>query len=699
VPRILYHWRQIETSVSVGGLDAKPYAAQGQLCAVNKYLPVAGWPDASAIYDGHNIRIAWGAGFRPVLSVILLGGDICGKWNETAARLGVELTEVRGDITDASLAHVMAQAHSEIIVLLDGRFWPENDDWLAEMIGPLVNKDIALVGGCVRDESDLIVDFGVFFQDGVPYPAFRGEPLHYFGPAGGCGWYRNAMAAAGGALAFRKSLWDTVGGFTPTYDAAPRPDLLFCLEVARRGLGRLLLNPYARFRTAQNVPNIFEVTASHRPPSPAAVAAVAAVLPQGDPFINPNLDAAVYAGAPRLRMVEPVQVPSHDFAAEARHVAASYDVTSDDIAASVAACALATAGPLRRMLWIVPGFEVAFYGGIHTILRTADYMRREQGVEQSFAVLTCDGADVILARIARAFPELAEAVKLATFEGGEVPAQLGHFDAAVCTLWTTAYPLLSMRGVRRKFYFLQDWEALFYPAGTISSAVETTYRFGFHGICNTPSLAESYRAFGGQADFFLPAVDPAVFHANGRQLRALNEPFVLVCYARPGTPRNCFEALSEGLRLLKQRYGDRIEIVSAGSGWNTAQFELSGVLRNLGLLPYAETGALYRIADAGLVAMATRHPSYLPFELMACGAAVVTTRNPYTSWLLRDGENCLLCEMTRSDITDTVSRLIEDSTLRDKIANSGRSDMEARHQNWTATLKGIHDSMAQICER
>ena len=44
VPYVLYHWRLIETSVSVGGLDAKPYAAVGQLRTLSKYLPEAGWP-------------------------------------------------------------------------------------------------------------------------------------------------------------------------------------------------------------------------------------------------------------------------------------------------------------------------------------------------------------------------------------------------------------------------------------------------------------------------------------------------------------------------------------------------------------------------------------------------------------------------------------------------------------------------------
>ena len=83
------------------------------------------------------------------------------------------------------------------------------------------------------------------------------------------------------------------------------------------------------------------------------------------------------------------------------------------------------------------------------------------------------------------------------------------------------------------------------------------------------------------------------------------------------------------MRTLKHRYGSRIEILSAGANWDPAECGLDGVVSNLGLLPYDETAALYRAADAGLIAMATRHPSYLPLEWMACGAAVVANRIPH----------------------------------------------------------------------
>jgi hypothetical protein len=43
-------------------------------------------------------------------------------------------------------------------------------------------------------------------------------------------------------------------------------------------------------------------------------------------------------------------------------------------------------------------------------------------------------------------------------------------------------------------------------------------------------------------------------------------------------------------------------------------------VENLGLLDYRQTADLYRTCHAGAVLMLTRHPSYIPLELMASGA-------------------------------------------------------------------------------
>ncbi|MEB2848293.1 rhamnosyltransferase WsaF family glycosyltransferase [Endobacterium cereale] len=689
VPRVLYHWRWLETSVATGGFDAKPYAANGQLKTLENYLPTAGWPGAHAKFEGAYIRIVWDSAKTPFVSVIQIGDR---DRNPVDFGAGVEVLHVSGNHIDlaTSMDKAIAKAKGEIILLLDSNFTPEDALSIQEMARPLTNPAIALVAARVLDNENRVVDYGNFVENGRVFPAFRGENKDYYGPAGSAGWYRNAAVASGGALAFRKATWSMLGGFS-AFSEADRPDLAFTLACHGKKLGRLMLNPFAIFRSTSGV-SVFE----KNPRASGNTDYVRAILPDGDPYLNPQLEAVEH-GAPTLRRARAnVKPPAHDFTAEAQGVAVWFDATKKEIEASVAACEGQQAGSVKRVIWIIPEFEVPFYGGVNTILRNAEHMRMQHGVRVAFAVLGGPSVEVMRARISRAFPELAAASEIFRLQSTEA-VDLGQADAAICTLWTTAYALLRLKNVRRKFYFVQDWEPLFYPGGTLSQVVEATYRFGFHAIANTPSLSESYKQLGGKGDFFMPSVDTKIFHANGRAARKEGEPFVLASYTRPGTPRNCFEALTEGMRLLKQSYGDSLQIVTAGANWDPAHFGLGGIVRNLGLLPYAETGQLYRAADAGLVAMASRHPSYLPFEWMACGVAVVTNRNAYTEWLLRDGENSLLCEMTRSDIFETVSQLVESPDLRDKIADNALVNIKSGHSDWSKSCERVFDVISQVC--
>ena len=698
VPYVLYHWRHIETSVASGGMGVKPYAAAGQLRTLKKFLPAAGWPGASPRFEGLSLRMVWDAEKRPLISVVVVGGPAAEHHRIAVALGAAEVVSADGpDLADA-VDEAIAASRGDTVLLVDCRFVPQAPEWVDELALPLLNPAIALVAGKVMDSSGAIVDMYVHLQDGVAYPAFRGAYEYSSGPNGASIWYRNAAAVAGGAIGFRRATWEAAGGFGK-HKGAGRADLAFALEMTRRDLGRIMINPFARFLT-NGGPCSFEARAG----APLSAETIRAVFPAGDPYLNPHLNASVTAGPPVLRPVgdrgTTVAVTNYpDFAAEARNIAALYDVTSAQIAASVAGTAAAP-GPLRRVVWFIPGFEVPFYGGIHTILRAAEHMRAHRSVAPAFAVLGGVHLDAatIRSRIGQAFPELAAAATVDILASPDVLLDLEGTDAGVATLWTTAYALLRQRGIRRKFYFVQDWEPLFYPGGTASAAAEATYRFGFYGICNTPALAESYRALGGHAEFFLPAVDPAIFHARGRARRRAEDPFLLFCYARPGTPRNGFETVAEALHLLKFRYGHRLQVISAGAEWLPEAHGLGGVVENLGLLPYARTGAVYRAVDAGLVAMATRHPSYLPFELMACGAAVVTNRNPYTSWLLRDGENSMLCEMTRSDITAAVGRLIEDSSLRGALAERAETEIVAQYSDWEASCERIFTIMRDAAE-
>jgi glycosyltransferase involved in cell wall biosynthesis len=231
---------------------------------------------------------------------------------------------------------------------------------------------------------------------------------------------------------------------------------------------------------------------------------------------------------------------------------------------------------------------------------------------------------------------------------------------------------------------------MFYPASTLYALAEESYRLGLYGLCNTDNLRQIYADdYAGKGMSFTPAVDPTVFHGRDRRERGADEPATLFVYARPGHWRNCWEMASLALEEVKRRLGDGVRIVTAGA-WATGGGSDTDI-KHLGLLDYRATGELYRDSDVGLALTVSKHPSYLPLELMACGVPVVAFDNPWGHWILRDGENSLLAKRTVDSLADQLERLCSDALLRKRLSAQALSDISERHGNWDSALSGIYD--------
>jgi glycosyltransferase involved in cell wall biosynthesis len=326
----------------------------------------------------------------------------------------------------------------------------------------------------------------------------------------------------------------------------------------------------------------------------------------------------------------------------------------------------------QTVRWYLPFFHHVYYGGVHTLLRFADQFARRYGVQNHFHCydVTPLAVNAMAAKVRAAFPALATGQFSSAAETGSLPAA----DAAIATLWSSAYPVLHARHVRAKFYFVQDNEQQFYPAGAASALAEETYRFGFPGIVNTPGLADVYRSYGNPAVSFVPAVDSERYHPpDGPRPEG---PVRVFFYGRPKTARNAFGLGLAALDRLKRNYGDRVEILCAGENWSPSQFGMTGMITNLGVLQSLdEVAALYRSCDIGLVFMHTKHPSYQPFEFMASGMATVSNLNSATEWLLRDGENCLLTPPLPTPTAERLGRLVDDRDLRERIVAAGLQEV------------------------
>jgi len=352
----------------------------------------------------------------------------------------------------------------------------------------------------------------------------------------------------------------------------------------------------------------------------------------------------------------------------------------------------------RTCNWYLPVFDSAFYGGIMTILRLSMHLQKIYGLRQRFLICGSCDTKIIAKKINDAFPLLVTEEVMA-LDSVDALKKIPLSDYSVATLWTTAYVLLKVQNTGYKFYMIQDFEPEFYPAGSTYAQAELTYRFGFYGIANTQSLRDIYKQqYGGRAVVLSPCVDRTIFYPASRM--PSGHGLRLFYYARPGMPRNCFELAVAAIRLVKQRLGDQVEIVCAGQAWKPRDYGLEGLVEMIGLLPYAQTGDLYRSCHVGLAMMMTRHPSYLPFEMMACGTLVVANRNSANSWFLKDGENCLVSEPTASCLADTLVDALLHYDSYAPIRRRAAELIRTEHSDWATAMNEVaafmHEPTLQI---
>jgi len=368
-----------------------------------------------------------------------------------------------------------------------------------------------------------------------------------------------------------------------------------------------------------------------------------------------------------------------------------FRISARDIQASMDVQQRPLPVPIRTATWFVPPFYHVTYGGLFTIFRFIEGLAH-RGVTNRVVIFDDPlfNAARALSMVCAHFPDLAS-LEIVVLDSSDTLSSLAPTDIAFCTWWPSAYLLLRFNQTNRKYYFVQDFEPAFYEAGSRYALAESTYRFGYYGVVNTPGVLRAIRGrYGMKGASFVPAVDSRYYYPSQRT--APDSRPRIFFYCRPRSRRNAFELGLLTILELLDRFSEGVEIVTAGEAWDEADYGLKGRITNLGLLSTpAEVGDLYRTCQIGFVYMLSKHPSYQPLEFMACGMTVVSNRNEDNYWLLRDRHNCLLAEPSPTAMADAISELISDRELLERLRQAG---LEAVSTDWEGELDQVWQSLS-----
>jgi glycosyltransferase involved in cell wall biosynthesis len=354
-----------------------------------------------------------------------------------------------------------------------------------------------------------------------------------------------------------------------------------------------------------------------------------------------------------------------------------FQINSGDIERSKAITSGQQPKEIKTATWFVPYYDHFGFNGIQTIFRFIEKLSKE-GVKNRIVIYDYPPMDTskLEKEMLSHFPGISNYEMIVFGDDKEKDIDnLPPSDIAFCTIWVSAYLLLRYNKTKCKYYFIQDYEPLFYVAGSTYALAESTYRFGFTGIVNTPGLlAAVNQRHGLEGVSFIPAVNTALYYEEPN--KEANDKVRIFFYARPLNPRNSFNLGILTIRHLLDLYGDKIEVITAGAEWNEARYGLKGRINNLGLIKSLDdVAALYRTCDIGFAYMMNKHTTYQMMEYSSSGMATVMNENEDHHWLHKNGVNCLLAEPSPLSMAEKIGQLIDDPELRRKLVKNAQKSL------------------------
>jgi glycosyltransferase involved in cell wall biosynthesis len=336
-------------------------------------------------------------------------------------------------------------------------------------------------------------------------------------------------------------------------------------------------------------------------------------------------------------------------------VAGHYKFTADEPFGSVPP----PASEPRTLNWVIPDFQIGSGGHIN-IFRLIYFCEK--------AGFIC--RVIIVGATARTSSTLAKETIREHFSPINAEVFIGQHamppaHITIATSWITAYAVNNFSGSRHKAYFVQDYEPYFYARGTDYHLARHTYEMGLFGITAGGWLAEKLTAEHGMECTSMGfSYDRELYAQKSRIDSKVQRVFF---YARPVTPRRCFEL---GLLALQRVAKARPDVSFVLAGWETAQYEIGFEHLNPGIVPLTDLAELYSGCDVALVISLT-NLSLLPLELMACGCPVVSSRGPHAEWLLNES-NALLVDPMPEAMADGLLKVLADQDLRRRLSTQGK---------------------------
>ena len=275
IPKVLYHWRTLETSTASGG-EAKDYSYPAAQRAIASYLELTGMPGQVLPGPRHGFhRVLFNIQSKPLVSIVIpsagytidyegrqidllrmcVGGILAKSTWPNIEIVVIHNKDLRPDLEEwlAPRTKLVAydyrpetfnfseklnlgvrHASGEQVLTLNDDIDVISPDWIETMLRYSQQPKVGAVGAKLLFPNDTIQHAGVVLLNGSP-----GHVYHHH-PAGTAGYFlsaqvaRNYIAVTGACMMTRHELWDKVGGYGEEFPLNYN-DVDYCLKLRDEG--------------------------------------------------------------------------------------------------------------------------------------------------------------------------------------------------------------------------------------------------------------------------------------------------------------------------------------------------------------------------------------------------------------------------------------------------------------------------------
>lgn len=232
-------------------------------------------------------------------------------------------------------------------------------------------------------------------------------------------------------------------------------------------------------------------------------------------------------------------------------------------------------------------------------------------------------------------------------------------DVVFATSWETAYAVFNLKGKQlHKFYFVQDFEPIFYGVGSRYMLAEATYKFGFYGITAGKWLTNKMASYNMPADYFDFGADIEIYKPKTPVQKKKKISF----YARAHTERRGFEIGVMALKIFHERHPEyEIEFF----GQEMSQYAIPFPFTDRGILTKEELATIYHESVACLVLSLT-NVSLLPLELLVAGCVPVMNDGDNNRMVLGEIEDILYTEAYPVSLAEKLCQAVERHDINER---------------------------------